>query len=288
MSLSGKQLEWRCRERTLVIGRRPLIMGVLNVTPDSFYDGGRYFSPARAIAHARQMMEEGSDILDVGGESSRPGAEPVPLEEELRRVLPVVKALGGEAPCLVSVDTTKAEVARCALEAGAHIVNDISALTADPAMVEVVREAKCGVVLMHMKGTPRTMQAAPRYDDVVTEVRDWLSSRLTALEQAGLDQAALVVDPGIGFGKTVEHNVQLLAGLAALQRMDRPILIGVSRKSFLGRLTGRDLQDRLAASLGALAYALLHGADIARVHDVKESCEVARVLHIFRQAESER
>lgn len=259
-------------------------MGVLNVTPDSFSDGGRYLDPDAAVRHGMSMVEEGADILDVGGESSRPGAEPVSEEEELRRVLPVVRALAGRGPGLISIDTTKAVVAREALEAGAHIVNDISALTLDPDLAEVARQAGAGVVLMHMQGTPRTMQSAPRYNDVVTEVARYLRERVAQLEAQGLARDTLAVDPGIGFGKTLAQNLDLLRGLPRLVEGGRPVLIGVSRKSFLGQLTGREVGDRLSASLAALAYALVQGAHVVRVHDVKESCDVARVIAKMRQA----
>lgn len=282
--MTAPPLIWQCRDRTLILGAQPLIMGVLNVTPDSFSDGGRYFDPAHAVARGCALAEEGAALLDIGGESSRPGAAPVPVEEELRRVVPVVRALAGRTEVLLSVDTTKAAVAQAALEAGAHIINDITALTGDPAMVEVARSSGAGVVLMHMRGTPRTMQADPQYDDVVAEVTRYLGERVARLTEAGLRRESLVVDPGIGFGKSVEHNTALLAGLGALRELGRPILIGVSRKSFLGKLTGRDVADRLLPSLVAMALALRAGAHIARVHDVKESCEVAHLVGILKAA----
>lgn len=253
-------------------------MGVLNVTPDSFSDGGRYFDPKAAIERGLQMASEGADILDIGGESSRPGAEPVPLEEEMRRVLPVVRGLVGRVPCAISIDTTKAAVARAALEAGADIVNDISALRGDPEMAGVIREFSAGVVLMHMQGTPRTMQDNPTYSDPVREIREFLSERLEFAESRGIPRIRAVVDPGIGFGKTLAHNLAILRDLPAFAELGRPILLGVSRKRFLGALTGRDVGDRLLPSVVTLAYALTRGAHIFRVHDVKESCEAANLV----------
>lgn len=283
--MSAPRLFWRCRDRAVDCAARPLIMGVLNVTPDSFSDGGKFFSPDAAIARGVEMAREGADILDIGGESSRPGAIPVSAEEEIRRVEPVVTALAQQTDCLLSVDTTKASVAEAALRAGAHIVNDITALRGDPAIAEVARAHGAGVVLMHMQGTPQTMQDSPHYTDVVREVRDFLAGRLNAAAAAGIEADRIAVDPGIGFGKTVEHNVALLAGLDSFLALGRPLLIGVSRKRFLGVLTGREVQDRLAPSLAALAFALARGAHILRVHDVKESCETARLIGILRSGQ---
>jgi len=260
---------------------RALVMGILNVTPDSFSDGGRYAATEAAIAHARQMLEDGADILDVGGESTRPGALPVAADEELRRVIPVIEAVHRETGAVISVDTSKAAVAEEALRRGARIINDVTAFTGDAAMAGVARRHGAGVVLMHMLGEPRTMQADPRYGDVVAEVAGYLGRRMDELEAAGLDRETMAVDPGIGFGKTVEHNVSLLAHLDRLLALGRPVVVGASRKSFLGKLTGREVGDRLPASLGAAAYAILRGASVIRVHDVKESCDVARLMAIF-------
>ena len=275
--------DWLCRDQRLSFAEGPAIMGILNVTPDSFSDGGQFVDAAAAVQRGMAMVAEGATILDVGGESSRPGAASVSLEEEERRVIPVVRELARQCGALISVDTTKAAVAEQALAAGAHIINDISALTADPGMPEVARRHRAGVVLMHMQGTPRTMQEQPVYADVVAEVSRYLADRVGALTEAGLARAQLAVDPGIGFGKTVEHNVELLRGIPALLRLGRPVLIGVSRKSFLGRLTGREVSDRLVPSLAALAYAVQQGVHIMRVHDVKESCEMVGLLAKFRR-----
>jgi dihydropteroate synthase len=252
-------------------------MGILNVTPDSFSDGGSCAGPAEAVERGLRMRDAGADILDVGGESTRPGAAAVPADVEVSRVLPVVEGLAARCDATVSVDTTKAEVARHALDAGARIINDVSAMTLDPAMPGLAARTGAGVILMHMRGTPRTMQDDPRYGDVVAEVRDYLAARVRDLAARGIAAEAMAVDPGIGFGKTVEHNLRLLAGLDALAALGRPVAVGLSRKSFLGRITGRDVHGRLAAGLAALTFCVLNGAHILRVHDVAESLDAALV-----------
>jgi len=252
-------------------------MGILNVTPDSFSDGGAHATAGAAVAHGLRLLDEGADILDVGGESTRPGAAAVPATEEQARVLPVIRELCRQRPdVLISIDTSKADVAEQALAAGACIVNDVTALTSDPAMLDGVRRAGAGVVLMHMQGTPRTMQAAPHYADVVGEVAAYLRARVAACEAAGLDRAQVVVDPGIGFGKTLEHNLALVRAAAGLTP-EFPVLIGASRKSFLGKLTGREIGDRVAASVAVAIHGALHGVAILRVHDVKETVDALRV-----------
>jgi dihydropteroate synthase len=243
-------------------------MGIVNVTPDSFSDGGRTRAPDAAVAHALRLVDEGAEILDIGGESSRPGAEPVPLDEELRRVLPAVEALAARVEVPISVDTTKAEVARRAIAAGASIINDIRALQDDPRLAEVVAASGAGVVLMHMAGTPRTMQADPRYDDVVREVRDALECRVAAAESLGIARVRIAIDPGIGFGKTMEHNLELLRNLDRFATLGCAVLIGTSRKGFLGKLTGRPVDQRATASVVSSLAAALKGANIVRVHDV--------------------
>jgi dihydropteroate synthase len=265
----------RCGRFKLPLGR-PLVMGVVNVTPDSFYDGGRYGAPQAAIAQARRLAEEGADLLDVGGESSRPGAAPVTAEEELARILPVLEAIAGlEVP--VSVDTTKPEVMRTALAHGAAMVNDITAL-ASPGALELVATADAAVCLMHMQGSPRTMQAEPTYADVVVEVRDFLAARAAACLAAGIARDRIVVDPGFGFGKTVAHNLALLARLGEIAALGFPVLAGWSRKSSLGRITGRPADDRLAASVAAAMLAVQRGARIVRVHDVAATRDALAVL----------
>ena len=259
---------------------RPLVMGVVNVTPDSFSDGGRFADAEAAISHARAMIDEGVDLVDVGGESSRPGAAPVPEAEELLRVLPVVSALRGFP---VSVDTRHPGVMRAALDAGASMINDIEALQA-PGALEAVAAADCAVCLMHKKGDPATMQDDPQYADVVSEVREFLASRIAACERAGVARERIVADPGFGFGKTVEHNLTLLKRLPELAALGVPLLAGWSRKSSLGRITGRDTGERLAGSLAAALLALLGGARILRVHDVKETRDAALVYEAWRKA----
>ena len=263
---------WRCRDRLLRTDARALIMGIVNVTPDSFSDGGQFAARDAAVTHALQLVELGADILDIGGESTRPGAEPVPLEEELKRVLPVVRELAARTATPLSIDTMKAEVARQALAAGAHIINDVTALLGDADMPAVVREFGAGVVLMHMQGTPATMQVNPTYADVVAEVAAFLQTRLQALANAGIAAEQTALDPGFGFGKKTRHNLELLAHLEEFQRLGRPVCLGVSRKGVFGKVLGRPLEQRLAGSLAAVCYALAHrAAQIIRVHDVAET-----------------
>jgi dihydropteroate synthase len=263
-------------------GRGPKIMGVVNVTPDSFSDGGRYLGVDAALAHARRLVGEGADLLDIGGESSRPGSDPVSLDEELRRVLPLVEALAAELSVPLSIDTTKAEVARHAIAAGAVVVNDISALAADPELAGVVAATGAGVVLMHMRGLPRTMQVAPEYGDVVSEVYDFLASRIEAAEAAGILRERIALDPGIGFGKTVDHNLQLLRNLGRFASLGCAVLVGTSRKRFLGTITGRPVDQRATASVVSALAAALGGASVVRVHDVGPMVDAVRVWAAVR------
>lgn len=260
---------------------RPSVMGVVNVTPDSFSDGGVNLDPDTAAATARRMLGEGAAIVDIGGESTRPGSDGVSLDEELRRVVPVLERLDGAVP--VSIDTTKAEIARRALELGAELVNDVTALRGDPELAGVVADAGCYVSLMHMRGEPRTMQEHPVYEDVASEVAAFLEERLRFAVDAGIDERMICLDPGIGFGKTVEHNLELVARLDVLLALGRPVLIGLSRKSSLGRLLGdpRARTGPLSASLAAAVVAYEHGATILRVHDVKEHVEALTVATAF-------
>jgi dihydropteroate synthase len=255
----------------------PRLMGIVNVTPDSFSDGGLFLDPDRAIAHGHELAAAGADILDVGGESTRPSAEPVNAAEELRRVGPVVEALAGAyGPGLpVSIDTAKASVAAAALDAGAQIVNDVTALRGDPELGPLCAERGATVVVMHMLGTPRTMQEDPRYEDVVEDVKAFLAERMAAAIRAGIDEQRVWVDPGIGFGKTVAHNLELLRRLGDLHDLGRPIVVGASRKSFIGRLTGREITDRIGGTIAANAIALARGADVLRVHDVAQMRDAA-------------
>jgi len=272
-------LKLRCGRFELTL-ERPLVMGVVNVTPDSFSDGGRFLEADAAIAQARAMIDEGVDLVDVGGESTRPGAAPVSEAEELARILPVVTALR-DVP--VSVDTRRAEVMRAVLGAGVSMINDVEALAA-PGALEAVAGSDCAVCLMHKKGDPATMQEDPRYADVVAEVRDYLAARIAACEAAGIARARIVADPGFGFGKTVEHNLTLLKRLPELAVLGVPLAAGWSRKSSLGRITGRDTGERLAGSLAAALLALVGGARILRVHDVKETRDVVRMWDAWRKA----
>jgi len=255
-------------------------MGVVNITPDSFSDGGRFLEPHAAVDHARKLAEEGADLIDIGGESTRPGAAAVSEAEELRRILPVLQRLT-DLP--VSVDTRRPAVMRAALEAGASMINDVQALQA-PGAIEAVRESSCAICLMHMKGEPATMQREPHYDDVVAEVKEFLQLRLRAAEGAGIARERLVVDPGFGFGKTAAHNLTLLARLAEFQGLGVPLLAGLSRKSTLGKVTGRPAAERLAGSLAMALLALQGGATILRVHDVRETRDVIAVWEAVRTA----
>lgn len=257
-------------------GNRTLVMGVLNVTPDSFYDGGSHEHPEQAVAHARRMLADGADLIDVGGESSRPGAEPLTAEAELARVEPVLEALRAENAA-VSIDTYHAATARRALELGAVMVNDITALRGDPAMAEVVAAATCDYVLMHMQGTPGTMQRNPRYDDVVDDICAFFEERLAVAEAAGIARERIWLDPGFGFGKTVAHNLELLRRLGEFSRFGLPVLVGTSNKSTIGKVLGADAGDRTEGTAATVAAAILNGAAAVRVHDVKTMYRVARM-----------
>ncbi len=264
-----------CGRYTLPLNR-PLIMGIVNVTPDSFSDGGRHGSAAAGIEHAFLLLEEGADILDVGGESSRPGAQPVGIDEELRRVLPLIEALQGNVP--VSVDTCKTEVMRAAIAAGAAMINDIHALQGAGAL-EAVAGSNAAACLMHRQGTSQTMQLAPRYGDVVADVMAFLAARMAVAQAAGIGLERLVVDPGFGFGKTLEHNLTLLRQLERFQLLGVPLLAGLSRKSMLGQITGLEVDERLIPSVAAAVIAAMKGAKIIRVHDVKASKEALQIVN---------
>jgi dihydropteroate synthase len=272
--------EWRCREHSLSF-ESVRVMGILNVTPDSFSDGGRFLDLESAVARAREMAAEGADIIDIGGESSRPGSEPVDADEELRRVAPVLERLRGDG-LVLSIDTAKARVARAALDAGACIVNDVTALRGDPDMAALVAESGAGVVLMHMLGTPKSMQTDPRYDNVVRDIARFFEERREAARRAGIDDRRIVFDPGIGFGKTLEHNLEILRRLGEFLELGRPILIGPSRKAFLGRILGSEAGDRVEGTAAAVAASVLAGASILRVHDVRAMARVAKVAHAIR------
>ena len=275
---------WRCGTHAVPLHQRTLVMGIVNVTPDSFSDGGSYASVDDAVKHATQMVADGADLLDVGGESTRPGSEVVSSEEEMHRVVPVIRRLVDEHPDVpVSVDTRKSDVARAALEAGATIVNDVSA-GGDPSMFAAVAETGAGMVLMHMKGEPKTMQDDPTYYDVVAEVRGFLGERIEAALSAGIDLEQLCVDPGIGFGKTLEHNLAILHDIRAFHHLRVPLLVGPSRKRFIGTLTGAEVDDRIEGTAGVVAWCAAERVDIVRVHDVKEMTRVVRVVDAIARA----
>jgi dihydropteroate synthase len=270
-----------------VCGARPAVMGVVNVTPDSFSDGGRFLDPDAAVEHGLALAAAGADLLDVGGESTRPGAEPVGADEEQRRVLPVVRRLVAESPVPVSIDTSKASVARATLDAGATIVNDVSG-GADAGMFEVVATHGAGLVVMHMLGEPRTMQQSPHYDDVVAEVGAFLAERLGDARAAGIDAGALAADPGLGFGKTATHNFTLLARLPELvARVDVPFLVGPSRKSFIANVVGSDLRARDDGTLATVVWAVDRGARVVRVHDVGAAADALSVLRVMSELDAE-
>lgn len=260
-------------------------MGILNVTPDSFSDGGRFLDPAKAVEQAMAMVADGADIIDIGGESTRPNAPVVDIAEELRRVLPVIRALRAASPVAISIDTMKPSVARAAADAGADIVNDVAAAYGDPAMAQLLAETGAGYVAMHMQGTPQTMQTNPHYGDVVGEVGRFFGECLERLRQAGVSEEQMALDPGIGFGKRLEHNLALLARLEALRNWRRPLLVGVSRKSFLGQITGAAVGERLSGSLAATCLAVERGAAIVRTHDVLATRQALKVTEAILQAQ---
>jgi dihydropteroate synthase len=274
---------WQCRDRALDL-RRPLVMGVLNVTPDSFSDGDRFRDPGAALEQARRMIAEGAAIIDVGGESTRPGAEPATVEQELERVIPVVTAIRRESDVFVSVDTSKPEVMLAAVAAGADIINDVRAL-GEPGALAAAAHSGAGVCLMHMKGEPRTMQDAPGYDDVVAEVRAFLELRIETCVAAGIARERIAVDPGFGFGKRAIDNLQLLKELAMFRALRAPVMVGLSRKSLLATLTGRAVDDRVAGSVALAAIAVLNGARIVRAHDVAPTLDAIRVAAAVSQGE---
>ena len=269
---------WKIRDREIDLSRRAMVMGIINATPDSFSDGGSFLDPQAALAHGLRMVAEGAEILDIGGESTRPGAQSVEADEEIRRVLPIIQALRRESQVLLSIDTSKAAVAQAALDAGADIINDVTGLRADPDMTSLAASSKAGIVIMHMQGEPRTMQVAPTYDDVVYEVGEFFRQSLARSVACGIDPMRIALDPGIGFGKTPEHNRRLLAELSAFLEFGRPLLVGVSRKSFLGWLAGSSaMDDRFWPSVALTSLCRERGARILRVHDVKPHTEALRM-----------
>lgn len=278
---------WHLRSKHLPIGQKTWLMGIVNVTPDSFSDGGSYLDPAQAVQHGMDLASQGADLLDIGGESTRPGSAPVSAKEEANRVVPVIKGLRKELPDIIlSIDTTKASVAHLAVEAGVDIVNDVSAGTQDPEMFNLVASSDVGYILMHMQGTPQSMQQNPAYRDVVSEVISFLQDRLNKAIAAGIAKDRLAIDPGIGFGKTLEHNLALLSELSAFTQFGHPLLLGVSRKRWIGELTGQSVEHRLAGSLAGAAACIERGAHLLRVHDVAETKDLIRVLDRIRHGET--
>ena len=269
-----------CKGYTLTLDR-PLIMGILNVTPDSFSDGGRFFDVKAAVAHAKQMVADGADAIDIGGESTRPNSERISSEEELRRVVPVIKALLKELAVPLSIDTMKPEVAEACLKLGVHMLNDITGLR-NPRMIEIAAKYNVPTIIMHMQGTPETMQVSPKYNNVVSDIKKYLKVQAAKAKKAGIGQ--IIIDPGIGFGKTVEHNLAIIKNLAKFKELGYPVLIGPSRKSFIGKLLNLDTDQRLEGTLAAVAICALNGADIIRVHDVKECKRAAKIADAIRSA----
>jgi dihydropteroate synthase len=275
---------WKIGERALDVSRHGLIMGVLNVTPDSFSDGDQFLSRDKAVERGLQMAAEGAHIIDVGGESTRPGSQPITADEELRRVLPVIEDLRRKLDVAISIDTSKAEVARAAIEAGASVVNDVTGGRGDEQMLPLIAETKSGLIVMHMQGTPPTMQIQPRYADVVAEISEFFRQQYARAIGLNIDPMAIAFDPGIGFGKTLEHNLELLAHLERLRVHDRALVVGVSRKSFLGRLIGSsEISDRLTPGLALTSLLRARGADVFRVHDVRENVYALQVTEAILQ-----
>jgi dihydropteroate synthase len=272
-------------KRALDLSSRTHIMAVLNVTPDSFSDGGKFFRLDDAVRQGMGMIEQGADMIDVGGESTRPGSDPLPTEEELSRVIPVIESLSGKTDLPISIDTYKAEVAKRALDAGAQMINDISALRFDPKMKQVAGEFEVPVVLMHIKGTPREMQKNPAYDDVIAEITEYLTQSVKMAEDGGISRERIIIDPGIGFGKRIQDNLNILKNLKEFSILGCPILIGCSRKSFIGRILDLPVEERLEGSLAAVAAAVMNGANIVRVHDVKESKRVVSLIDAIMRAQ---
>ncbi len=275
--MSRRAYVLRARDKKLELGQRTRVMGVVNITPDSFFDGGRFFERSKAVERCLQLVESGADIVDLGGESSRPGAEPVSVQEELERVLPVLQEVRKQVPVLISVDTYKSTVAREALKEGADIVNDVSAFRLDPEMPQVVKEWDAGVVLMHMRGTPQVMQEIPPSQDILEEVQTDLQAAVSKASENGIPQESIIIDPGIGFGKTVEDNYKILNELSFLETFDLPVLVGTSRKRFLGSILDIPAQERIWGSAASVAIAIMRGAHIVRLHDVAEMSQVAQI-----------
>ncbi|MDD7986353.1 dihydropteroate synthase [Lentisphaera marina] len=279
--MKRKRYTWQCRNKNLVLGDRTLIMGILNSTPDSFSDGGQFYSLDKALEHSLKMESDGADIIDIGGESTRPGAERVSLEEELNRTIPLIEALRAESDVAISIDTTKAEVARQALLAGANIINDVSGFRLDAEMTKVAKELNAGCAIMHMRGTSDNMQKLCDYDDLITDVKAELKQSLDMILLAGISEQQVIIDPGIGFSKTAEQNIELMKNLSEFHSLKRPILLGTSQKSFIGHILNEsNAQERVWGTAASLCVGIQHGAHIMRVHDVKEMAQVCQVYDI--------
>ncbi len=283
-NISKTHYSIRCRKRTLILGKRTLLMGVLNVTPDSFSDDGFFFDKEKAIAHGLRMVEEGADIIDIGGESTRPGSKPLELEEELRRVIPVIESLAKEVDVPISIDTYKSTVAQRAIEAGAEMINDISGLHFDPGLAQVAAKEDAPLVLMHIRGTPETMQKDVHYDSLFSEILQYLKDSIQRAESAGLDPRQIIIDPGIGFGKTVEDNLLIIKNLYEFRILGKPILLGTSRKTFIGKILNTEVGDRLEGTLSSIAIGVLNGAHIIRSHDVLQAKKAIAVADAIRLA----
>ncbi len=273
---------WSIKDRELRFSK-PLVMGILNVTPDSFSDGGNFATTSQAIKHGYRLLKDGADILDIGGESTRPGAHPVAAEIELSRVLPIVREYSNNTDIIISVDTQKAQIAKAALEAGAHIINDISAGTHDEKMLELIAAQQAGYVMLHMQGTPSTMQQNPHYTDVIKVIRNFFDRRLEQALTNGIRKTQIVFDPGLGFGKTLADNLTILAQMNQFQYLGRPLLLGASRKSFIGLIDGSDPGNRLGGSLAAVLSAYLQAVEIYRVHDVLETCQMLKLFSAIQK-----
>lgn len=264
-----KNYLFQVRGKNFLLGERTWIMGVVNVTPDSFFDGGLYFDKEKAVEQGLKLASEGADIIDIGGESTRPGSDPVPREEEIRRVIPVISALRQKIDVLISIDTTKCEVAQAALDAGADMINDISSFRFDPRMADLAAQNNAGVILMHMKGKPKTMQADPFYEDLLEEVKSFLKERLENAQASGIKKEKIIIDPGIGFGKRLEDNLALINNLSFLEELGRPVLIGISQKSFIGKILNLPPEERLEGTIASAVLSIVRGAHILRVHDLE-------------------
>jgi dihydropteroate synthase len=285
-NISKTQYAIRCRKRTLTLGKRTLLMGVLNVTPDSFSDGGLFYDQSKATSHGVKMVQEGADIIDIGGESTRPGSKPLEVEEELRRVIPVIKSIAAEVDVPISIDTYKSTVAQKAIEAGAEIINDISGLKFDPSLAGVASTEDVPLILMHIRGTPETMQNNIHYDSLFSEILQYLKDSIHRAESAGLDPRQIIIDPGIGFGKTVEDNLFIIRNLFEFRVLGKPILLGTSRKSFIGKILNAPVGERLEGTLSSITVGVLNGANIIRSHDVFEAKRAIAVADAIRLAGS--